>query len=381
MARAPGQTLRRVLADGPLTPDRARILTAAILEALQAAHAHGLVHRDLKPGNILVDDDRVTLIDFGIAKDLAPEDDDVRTASGVHLGTPRYMAPEQLQRGGAIGPATDLYAVGVVLYEMLTGQTPFDGSAAELMAAHLYSPPPPVFDAALDEVIQRALQKTPSGRHPDADTMRQALFAGATPRHAAGEATRTGTLEGLGEPLPPRRPPWLWIIAAGLVGLAALGLALMPSEADQAAQPVVPVAAGTVPSSAPEAEVRDARVLDAQVDAARVQDAAMTPDVSVPDAAPVSRIANRPRRRPVRRRVVPASVTSGAPRSVVSVAPARATPSQIAAVRAALKICRCDRARVELKALRGTVDEKRWRAAVKRCRPKLVGQKCAYSEP
>ena len=179
LARAPGEPLSVRLKHGPLPEAQAVALVGEVLLALTSVHARGQVHRDLKPDNIIVHDlgrPQVTLIDFGIAKLLNSNEDSPRTATDVSLGTPRSMAPEQLQSGGEVGPWTDVYAVGVLLFELLTGHPPFEGSAAELVGAHLYQPPPEL-PGRYGPLVERALAKRPADRFADAAAMARALAA------------------------------------------------------------------------------------------------------------------------------------------------------------------------------------------------------------
>ena len=131
-----GRTLAEVLrAEGRLTPERAVKIACDILAVLEAAHACGVVHRDLKPSNVMLRGEQLCVLDFGIAKVLAPDADSdatrtcATTDSGMLVGTPRYMSPEQCT-GDAVGPASDLYSVGIMLYEMLSGQPPFTDQLA-----------------------------------------------------------------------------------------------------------------------------------------------------------------------------------------------------------------------------------------------------------
>jgi tRNA A-37 threonylcarbamoyl transferase component Bud32 len=152
-----------------------------ILDALEAVHAHGIVHRDLKPGNILIDSaGRAILSDFGLAR---PEyDREPLTSDGTLVGTPAYMAPEQASgESERIGPWTDLYSLGVVIYEMLTGRLPFTGAAAVVLAHILRDEPPsprairPDLDLTLEAIVLRALRKIPSERYTDAPAFRATL--------------------------------------------------------------------------------------------------------------------------------------------------------------------------------------------------------------
>ncbi|WP_223166780.1 protein kinase domain-containing protein [Nonomuraea sp. SYSU D8015] len=160
-------------------------LVAQAAAALQAAHEAGIVHRDVKPGNLMIrPDGTVVLTDFGIAR---TADDLGLTASGIVLGTATYCAPEQAE-GDAPTPAMDVYALGVVAYECLAGRAPFDGESAVAIALkHLHEMPPPLpadVPVAVAEVVKRALAKDPDDRWPTA-----AAFAAAA-RALAGDAGR-----------------------------------------------------------------------------------------------------------------------------------------------------------------------------------------------
>jgi len=139
MPKVEGRTLRSVLdREKPLPVSEAVRITAELAEALQAAHDRGIVHRDVKPENILLDGEArsVQLMDFGIAKATTPGEVGL-TGTGMIVGTPPYMSPEQLRGEGDVSPQTDVYALGVVVYEMLAGQLPYDGqSVAELTLQH-----------------------------------------------------------------------------------------------------------------------------------------------------------------------------------------------------------------------------------------------------
>ena len=197
MELAPGRDLARLLREeGPLPPERARALAAQICAALAHAHAAGLVHRDVKPANVIVDGgDRVKVTDFGIARAAG---ESTLTATGSVLGSAHYMSPEQAS-GGPITPATDVYAAGVVLYEMLTNALPFTGESPVSVALRHVSddvPAPssvnPAVPEALDAIVARATAKDPGAR-PDAAALGAALEgAGATAplQSAAGEATQ-----------------------------------------------------------------------------------------------------------------------------------------------------------------------------------------------
>jgi serine/threonine-protein kinase len=177
-----GPSLADVLArEAPLAPAHAARLIAQVAAALGAAHSHGLVHRDVKPANILMHErDHTYLTDFGVTRELGA---DGLTAAGELLGTVDYMAPEQC-RGERVGPAADIYSLGCVLYEALTGRVPYgEPSEAARIAAHLHDPIPhashhwPSVPPALDAVLIRALDKLPGGRYISATAFANALLA------------------------------------------------------------------------------------------------------------------------------------------------------------------------------------------------------------
>ena len=187
MEYVPDGTVADRLSSGPVPPDLAMRWLGQAAAALDAAHARGIVHRDVKPANLLVSSDgNLYVSDFGIARAAG---DDTLTAAGTVLGSTGYMAPEQA-RGESSTPATDRYALACVAFELLTGRRPFarDTVAAEA-AAHAYEPPPPVgglptLPAALDEVFARGLAKRPSDRPPTCAALvadlREALAGGST---------------------------------------------------------------------------------------------------------------------------------------------------------------------------------------------------------
>ena len=210
MERLTGRTLAHELADGPLDEARLRQVADAVLGALGAAHAEGIVHRDVKPGNILLADDGTLKIgDFGIATFLDASD----TVTRVPLGTPAYTAPERLRGLGATA-RSDLYSLGVVLYEAAAGTRPFTGegpsAVAEAVVIGTHVPlgeQRPDLSPALVATVERALATDPADRFADAEAMRDALTStsravhGTDRGHAAapcvgvrnGDAAAAGT--------------------------------------------------------------------------------------------------------------------------------------------------------------------------------------------
>jgi eukaryotic-like serine/threonine-protein kinase len=222
-----GETLAERLEEGPLPLDQALRYGIQIAEALAAAHRHGVVHRDLKPGNVMLTRDGVKLLDFGLAKlrqtDAAGRDAATEsvhlTEEGTLLGTVAYMAPEQLE-GEESDDRTDVFALGVVLYEMATGRRPFSGrSRASLIAAILSSEPPPLASVQplapplLERVVRRCLAKDPEDRWQSARDLAFELTA----------ILEGGSEAGLPKPVATRRRARaaLW----GAVGAAAVASA------------------------------------------------------------------------------------------------------------------------------------------------------------
>jgi WD40 repeat protein/serine/threonine protein kinase/DNA-binding XRE family transcriptional regulator len=169
-----GGNIQNLLKQGPLSVETTAQMLEQICFALNAAHRMGVVHRDLKPANVLLDEDsNAYLADFGIAKNLGNPDFENQTHVDAMLGSPQYMSPEQI-RSFSIRPQTDIYCLGVMLYEMLTGTLPFNGPTPfDLIHHHINTPMPPLaahrsgLPAALDAVITRATAKDPNERFSD----------------------------------------------------------------------------------------------------------------------------------------------------------------------------------------------------------------------
>ncbi|MGC9220299.1 MAG: Stk1 family PASTA domain-containing Ser/Thr kinase [Solirubrobacteraceae bacterium] len=259
-----GRTLKRVIREeAPLEVGRAIDLTVQILKAAQFAHRRGVIHRDLKPHNVIIDDnDHVKVTDFGIARAGASD----MTETGSIMGTAQYLSPEQAQ-GHSVSAPSDLYSVGIVLYEMLTGRVPFDGESPVAIALKQVSEAPvppreinPAIPKSLDQVVMWSLNKNPGDRPDDADQFIRALehvrdtlpaqpgesTASMTAVHTvdvvpvvgypetsalpvqatAGSSEPGDQLDRYGEedvPRPQRRAVWPWILAAVLVLLLAGG--------------------------------------------------------------------------------------------------------------------------------------------------------------
>ena len=212
MEYLPGRSLKQLIRqEAPLDPVRAIDITIQILKAARFAHRRGVIHRDLKPHNVIIDDsDHAKVTDFGIARAGASD----MTETGSIMGTAQYLSPEQAQ-GHAVSAASDLYSVGVVLYEMLTGRVPFDGESAVTIALKHVSespPPPSVLNPAippeLEQVVLWSLNKNPADRPADADQfitvleqVKAQILSGARGERTASFAA-VGMVGALGEVAP-----------------------------------------------------------------------------------------------------------------------------------------------------------------------------------
>ena len=211
-----GESLRaRITREGPLPIVDVVRLLREVLDALAFAHEHGVVHRDIKPENVLVGAGHVVVADFGIAKAL--RESGTMTSAGLALGTPQYMAPEQATADPTTDHRADLYAVGVLGYELLTGTPPFSGSAQQVITAHLTTPAPSITAKRADvpkplaDVITRALSKEPSARPQTAREMIAALESVTTPSAAAADVTSPSR----------RRVFWPALATAAVLAIAA----------------------------------------------------------------------------------------------------------------------------------------------------------------
>jgi len=281
MEYLPGRTLQALLdTEGMLRLERALPILEQVAEALDYAHAQGVVHRDVKPSNVMVEQAaegsgispsgvRATLTDFGLVKALAAST--ALTSRGTLLGSPEYMAPEQAdpERAGEVGPAADRYALGVVAYQMLTGRVPFPGNTPATLYAHEHKPVPPprslcpALSQAAEAALLRMLAKAPAGRFPSACAfvaqLRGALLAERqaarlAPLYAQLQAAAAreewaevlalgGRIQGLAPAYrdvaewmararshlrrPPRRPmrgrpAWLWPVVGGVAALLVI---------------------------------------------------------------------------------------------------------------------------------------------------------------
>jgi non-specific serine/threonine protein kinase len=230
----PGETLKNVIAGRPLNPRRAVDFAAQIADALAEAHAHGIVHRDIKPDNVIITPkDKAKILDFGLAtwttggaeRDLAADTATVMaTTVGTALGTVAYMSPEQAL-GKRVDHRTDIFSVGIVLFEMLTGKLPFAGKTATALALEIVqSTPAPAstinraVPAELDAVLSKALAKGLEQRYESAATMTAELFSVAAILDMRTEISESSKAPSAGA-APPRRgrPFFKWLVVALLL--------------------------------------------------------------------------------------------------------------------------------------------------------------------
>lgn len=202
-----GKDLSAFLQDGErFAPERASHIMIQVLSALEAAHAKGIIHRDLKPANIFIIQNRegydyVKLVDFGISK-MQQDDDDMRrclTRTGEILGTPSFMSPEQARGETDIGPASDIFSCGLILYRLLTGQTAFDDKVLTMLLLKIIdeTPPSPIalipdIPPQLSDIVMQAIAKNPADRFADAAMFRRVLmpYSPDTPSQTGLSVTR-----------------------------------------------------------------------------------------------------------------------------------------------------------------------------------------------
>ena len=222
-----GRTLHKVLrSEGSLAPERAVRIASQICRSLREAHHHGVVHRDLKPANVFLvahgdEPDFVKVLDFGLVKALDELEGEQLTQTGIFMGSPKYMAPEQIE-GNKIDARTDVYSLGVMLYEMLTGKVPFDkATSVKTLMAHVHDPVPPLsemaggasFPSVLEDLVQRCLGKVPQERPSSMEEVLTALRQSATALAAGPQNPVRLPLPPIAVPPPPsssqvhKRPP------------------------------------------------------------------------------------------------------------------------------------------------------------------------------
>jgi serine/threonine protein kinase len=229
-----GETLRqRIQRRGPLEPARVAAMLDLVADALEAAHAQGVIHRDLKPDNIfLTEGSAVKLLDFGLSLSLSAKK---LTATGTIIGTPRYMAPEQITAAHSAGAAADIYALGIVVYECLTGESPFIASdQGQLLGAIIQGRLEPLrarrpdLPQALQDVVERAMAKRPEDRFPTPRAMAEAFSDAIGGRISKPRfSVEPAQLERRSRPSQPQATgesntlKWVGLVVLGLIAAAA----------------------------------------------------------------------------------------------------------------------------------------------------------------
>jgi serine/threonine protein kinase len=241
MSFVEGPTLADLLlAQGPLNPHTLVPMVLPVLEALEHAHAHGIIHRDIKPDNVLIEEatGRPLLLDFGIAKCL--DGISTHTQVGFVVGTPLYMSPEQALGRDTVDARADLYAFGAMLFQLLTGAPPYEGKTSqEIVGRHLSEPVPdasvrnPRVPAWLTQVIRRCMAKDPADRYPSAGHVMEALRTGLATMPPPATGSRATSKPSASEPIPPelaivKRLPRgrLWMVAAAVLLVVVAGAAM-----------------------------------------------------------------------------------------------------------------------------------------------------------
>ena len=250
-----GESLRDLIGrEGQLPVEQAVRIAQEVARGLKHAHAEDVVHRDIKPENILLESGQAVIADFGLARAIHASALDDLSSSGLAIGTPSYMSPEQVTGRDQIDGRSDVYSLGCVLYEMLAGEPPFSGPSAQAIAAkHLHLPPPPLrtvrpsVSPDLVAVIERALEKVPGDRFQTAEEFRQALAYAEQPVEQK-----------------PQRSLSRWLLAGGLVAVLLALLAIAATtwrRQNVATSPVglvvVPFERSSLPSDSLEAAGAD----------------------------------------------------------------------------------------------------------------------------
>ncbi len=287
-----GQTLRHRIGEEPLAVQAVQRLGKRLAYALAHVHGAGIVHRDVKPSNILLDGEgRPHLTDFGIARLV---DATTRTHSGAFTGTAAYMSPEQV-RGDRPGPAADIYALGLVLLECLTGELEYDGTPLESAVARLHRAPAIPEDVPADlRKLLAAMTRTEPEERPDATTCAEWLAAGLTASRTTGA-------------LPPKLPPArrhraltirtpLVVLAAlvGLIGAVGVGMALTASQAD----PPGPSEQAPVTAVQPDASASTDGETAKSSPTPRTSEPVSSPTAAAPEPAQDARQQSKPKRKP-----------------------------------------------------------------------------------
>ncbi len=298
MERLSGQSIAQLLDTGPVPAPRAVHLAAQVCEALSAAHERGIIHRDIKPSNVMVLDepvgrDLVKVLDFGIAS--VQEGERLTKTHGV-MGSPNAIAPEVIRNATSVSPKADLYAVGTLLFEMLTGQPPFgvDTPNAVFMRQVATTPPsvPATFPAGLVALVAELIDPEPSRRPESALVVRDRLLAPQTLRPVTAPAQtasrETTVLDAAPPQVPSSRAPLL-VAAVLAVGALGAGVFALGGRSDDGRGPPPPTPTVTRPQEPP--------VIQPPVAAPSVEDAGVEAPVDAGSAPPPKRTPPRTKKK------------------------------------------------------------------------------------
>ncbi|MCA9585662.1 MAG: serine/threonine protein kinase [Myxococcales bacterium] len=256
-----GLTLHQAIRQSTTLPEeRVARIARQICRALREAHALGVIHRDLKPANIFLvqndDDDRdfVKVLDFGLVKHVSERPEDQLTQTGLFMGSPKYMAPEQIQ-GGHVDPRTDIYSLGIIMYEMLTGKVPFERpTSVNILMAHVGEPPPPMREVnpnlvctpVFEDLVMRCIAKDPSERFSSMDEVLAAIKM-ATGASMTGQVAALHSGDWNTYPPPPVRqsqPPYTPNVSSSvplpMAGTSHTPMPLLRSDLSSQLAPIAP---------------------------------------------------------------------------------------------------------------------------------------------
>ncbi len=256
-----GEPLSNLIANGPLIPADAVRVATHVSDALSEAHHKGIVHRDIKPDNILVSTRFIKVLDFGIAKHIGGTSDANLTQGGMVVGTPHYMAPEQAL-GRAVDTRTDIFSLGVVLYEMLSGQKPFTGDAVTAILLQIVMTEPTDIaiaaagiSPALASIVRRCMSKQPDNRFQDCDELRKALTSALRDERGSARQSQVPTIS-VPKAVKPDAAPTIAQVPPAVVRKAT-----EPGRTPQP-EPIRPMATAPKPPSAANASGKRALVAD-----------------------------------------------------------------------------------------------------------------------
>ncbi len=326
-----GHTLKSMIEDGAALPlaETGRVMDG-LLKGLGYSHSQGVIHRDIKPANVIVTPaGDVKIADFGIAR----IESSTMTQAGTIMGTPAYMSPEQFQ-GSAVDARTDIYSAGVVLFQLLTGKRPFEGSMATIMHAVMTAPQPRPSDVsatippALDAVVMQAMARAPADRFPTAATFAaalQAAFAAPTlpaglddlsdedgtvvqPAAAKPAVERAAPAVAKKPPVPPAKPKSrLPLVAAGIAGVLVAGGAAVWALTGNNPAPPLQVATGPAPAATPPETPRETVAANPPAPPPAMQATPESPPTTAPSPPAPAPVAAKPAP------TVPAAATVAAP--------------------------------------------------------------------